>query len=100
MPKITRLQPAAVLKRPTKRVAAYARVSKETARTMHSLSSQISYYNKLIQSNPEWEFAGVYADEAISGTGTEKREAFRSLINDCEAGRIDIVLTKSISRFA
>ena len=81
-----------------KRVAAYARVSMESDRMMHSLSTQVSYYNELIQSNPEWEFAGVYADNFISGTSTDKRTEFQRMMADCEAGRIDIVLTKSISR--
>lgn len=83
-----------------KKVAAYARVSMESDRMMHSLSTQVSYYNVLIQSNPEWEFAGVYADYFISGTSTEKRTEFQRMLADCEAGKIDIVLTKSISRFA
>ena len=83
-----------------KKVAAYARVSMESDRMMHSLSTQVSYYNELIQSNPEWEFAGVYADNFISGTSTEKRTEFQRMLADCEAGKIDIVLTKSISRFA
>ena len=83
-----------------KRVAAYARVSMESDRMMHSLSTQVSYYNELIQSNPEWEFAGVYADNFISGTSTDKRTEFQRMMADCEAGKIDIVLTKSISRFA
>ena len=83
-----------------KKVAAYARVSMESDRMMHSLSTQVSYYNVLIQSNPEWEFAGVYADNFISGTSTEKRTEFQRMLADCEAGKIDIVLTKSISRFA
>ena len=56
--------------------------------------------SKLIQSNPEWEYAGVYADSGISGTGIKERDEFQRLIADCEAGKIDIVLTKSISRFA
>ena len=81
-------------------MAAYARVSMETERLAHSLSAQVSYYSDLIQSNPEWEYAGVYADFGISGTRTEKREEFNRLILDCEAGKINIVLTKSISRFA
>jgi DNA invertase Pin-like site-specific DNA recombinase len=72
----------------------------ESDRMMHSLSTQVSYYNVLIQSNPEWEFAGVYADNFISGTSTEKRTEFQRMLADCEAGKIDIVLTKSISRFA
>lgn len=83
-----------------KRVAAYARVSVETELLRHSLSAQISYYSSLIQANPEWEYAGVYADEGITGTSTKKREAFNRLMKDCDAGKIDIVLVKSISRFA
>ena len=83
-----------------KRVAAYARVSVESERMRHSLAAQISYYSSLIQKNPEWEYAGVYADYAISGTGTKRREEFTRMIADCDAGRIDIVLTKSIQRFA
>lgn len=83
-----------------KRVAAYARVSMESDRMAHSLSSQISYYNDLIQNNPEWQFAGVYADRFISGTSMERRTEFRRMLSDCEEGKIDIILTKSISRFA
>lgn len=83
-----------------KRVAAYARVSKDTDRLNHSLSAQASYYNQLIQNNPDWEFVGVYADLGISGTKKENREEFQRLIQDCEHGKIDIVLTKSIQRFS
>ncbi len=83
-----------------KRVAAYARVSMESDRLAHSLSAQISYYNDLIQNNPEWEFAGVYADSFVSGTSVERRAEFQRMIRDCEDGKIDIILTKSISRFA
>lgn len=86
--------------KPKLKVAAYARVSMETERLQHSLSAQISYYNSLIQKNPEWEFAGVYADSFISGTSTKHRKEFQRLVNDCENGKIDIVLCKSISRFA
>ena len=90
LPTITRL----------KKVAAYARVSMESERMQHSLSAQISYYSSLIQKNPEWEYAGVYADYGISGTGMKKRQEFRRMIADAEAGKIDIILTKSIQRFA
>ena len=60
----------------------------------------ISYYNDKIQKNPDWLFAGVYVDDGISGTGTAKREDFNRMIADADAGKIDIILTKSISRFA
>jgi len=72
----------------------------KSERLLHSLSAQVSYYSGLIQNNPEWEYAGVFADNAISGTGTAKREEFRRMIAECDAGHIDIILTKSISRFA
>lgn len=100
MAKVTKIEPKAKALPKRKRVAAYARVSMETERLHHSLSAQISYYSELIQKNPEWEYAGVYADEGISGTDTAKRPEFQRMLADCEAGRIDIVLTKSISRFA
>jgi len=83
-----------------KRVAAYARVSMESERMQHSLSAQVSYYSALIQKNPEWEYAGVFADYGISGTGTKKRDEFNRMLAECEAGNIDIILTKSIQRFA
>ena len=82
-----------------KRVAAYARVSCGKDTMLHSLAAQIDYYRKYIIRNPEWEFAGVYADEAKTGT-TEDREQFQKMLSDCRAGLIDIVITKSISRFA
>ena len=83
-----------------KKVAAYARVSMETQRLHHSLAAQISFYSDLIQKNPEWDYAGVYADEGISGTSVEKRPEFMRMMKDCKAGKIDLILTKSISRFA
>lgn len=100
MRKIIKIEPTVPKIPKRKRVAAYARVSMETDRLTHSLSAQISYYSDLIQKNPEWEYAGVYADNFVSGTGTERRSEFKRMIADCEAGRIDIVLCKSISRFA
>ena len=96
MAKVNRIEPKIPALKKRQKVAAYARVSMETDRLAHSLSAQVSYYNELIQANPEWEFAGVYADFGISGTGTAKREEFNRLIADCEAGKINIVLTKSI----
>ncbi len=98
--KIRKIEADRPLLIPRKRVAAYARVSMESEKLAHSLSAQVSYYSDLIQSNPEWEYVGVYADSFISGTGTAKRAELQRLLDDCEAGRVDIVLTKSISRFA
>lgn len=100
MRKISRVDPVLPAMPKRKKVAAYARVSRDTERLAHSLSAQVSYYSSLIQGNPEWEYAGVYADFAVSGTGTGHRDEFLRLVSDCEAGKIDIVLTKSISRFA
>lgn len=100
MAKISKVEPKILTTARRKKVAAYARVSMETERLMHSVSAQVSYYSSLIQSNPEWEYAGVYADFGISGTGIKERDEFQRLIADCNAGKVDIVLTKSISRFA
>ena len=100
MPKIQRVEQNVQPRFQRKRVAAYARVSVDTEQLMHSLSAQISYYSDLIQGNPEWEYAGVYADAGITGTDAKVRPRFQEMIADCEAGKIDIILTKSISRFA
>lgn len=82
------------------RVAAYARVSSDSADQLNSFASQVEYYTNYIQSKDEWEFAGLYADEAVTGTSAEKRSDFQRLIQDCRAGKIDRILVKSISRFA
>ena len=82
-----------------KRVAAYARVSNGKDAMLHSLSAQVSYYSNLIQNHGDWLYAGVYSDEAKTGT-KDSRAGFQSLIADCRAGKIDMVITKSISRFA
>ena len=100
MRKITKLESKTAILPVRKKVAAYARVSRDTERLMHSVSAQISYYSALIQKNPEWEYVGVYADCGITGTLTLKRDEFQRMIADCEAGKINIILTKSISRFA
>ncbi len=81
------------------RVAAYARVSTDKDAMKHSLSTQVSYYSELIQNHPGWVYAGVYADEGITGTKADRTE-FKRLIADCRAGKINLILTKSISRFA
>lgn len=84
----------------TLRVAAYARVSTDSEEQLESYQSQVKYYTELISNNPEWQFAGVYADEAITGTQTAKRDDFNRMINDCMNGDIDLIIVKSISRFA
>ena len=100
MPVITRIEPKKVRLIEKKKVAAYARVSMETEQLKHSLSAQISHYSELIQSNPEWEYVGVYADDGITGRNTKGRKEFKRLIADCEEGKVDLILVKSISRFA
>ena len=84
---------------PKKRVAAYCRVSSESEEQIHSVKAQIDYYQQSISSNEDYEYIGIYADEGISGTGTLRREAFNQLMADCRAGLVDIVITKSVSRF-
>lgn len=82
-----------------KKVAAYVRVSSGKDAMLHSLSAQISYYSAFIQKNPQWEYVGVYVDEAKTGT-KDNRQEFQRLISDCKQGKIDMIITKSISRFA
>jgi DNA invertase Pin-like site-specific DNA recombinase len=82
------------------RVAAYCRVSTEQDEQLNSFENQVTYYTEYINNTPEYELAGIYADEGISGTSTKRREQFNRMIADCEAGKIDMVITKSISRFA
>ena len=85
---------------PKKKVAAYARVSTELEEQENSYEAQVAYYTEHIKNNPDWDFVGVYADRGISGTSTKRREGFNRMIEDAKAGRIDVILTKSISRFA
>ncbi|AKA72359.1 recombinase family protein [Clostridium scatologenes] len=97
--KIRKIQPL-IQNLPTKkRVAAYARVSSGKDEMLHSLSAQVSYYSNFIQKHAGWEYAGVYADEAITGT-KELRPGFQKLLDQCRNGKIDMVITKSISRLA
>lgn len=82
------------------RVAAYCRVSTDSDEQLDSLDAQMKHYESDIKANPSWEFAGLYYDEGISGTKKEKRHEFMRLIADCEDGKVDRIVTKSISRFA
>ncbi|MDD4496138.1 MAG: recombinase family protein [Eubacteriales bacterium] len=82
------------------RVAAYCRVSSSSDDQLHSFASQVQYYTTIIGENPKWELADIYADEGLTGTKTDSREDFLRMIDDCKKGRIDRVLTKSLSRFA
>lgn len=83
-----------------KRVAAYVRVSTDGEEQLQSFQSQKEYYQDKISKNKEWVMIGIYADEAITGTKTAKRNGFLKMINDCMAGMVDVILTKSISRFS
>lgn len=102
---VTIIEPKRVLlvdkeKHRQKRVAAYCRVSTDSDEQITSYNTQKKVYTEMIAKNPEWEFAGIYADEGISGTRADKRPGFTQMIKDCYAGKIDIIITKSVSRFA
>ncbi len=86
--------------KPKHRVAAYCRVSTDSDEQAGSYEMQVNHYTEYIERNKEWELAGIYTDDGISGTNTKKREGFNGMIEDCMAGKIDMVITKSISRFA
>ena len=85
---------------PKLRVAAYCRVSTDSDEQATSYEAQVEHYTDYIRKNPEWEFAGIFADDGISGTNTRKREEFNRMIDEAMAGKIDMIVTKSISRFA
>lgn len=82
------------------RVAPYCRVSTDSEEQLLSYNSQVAHYKKMVETNPAWELVDIYADEGISGTQTIKRTAFQKMINDAVDGKIDLIITKSISRFA
>ena len=92
------LTPIASLKR--RRVAAYARVSTDSDEQFTSFEAQVDYYTKYIESNPDWEMVKIYTDEGISGTQTKHRKGFQEMIDDALKGKIDLIITKSVSRFA
>ena len=83
-----------------KRVAAYCRVSTDSEEQLTSYTTQKKVYTEMIAARPDWELAGIYADEGISGTRADKRPQFQKMIKDCFAGKIDYIVTKSVSRFA
>ena len=98
MATIEKIEPSKKLPK-LKNVAAYARVSSAKDAMKHSLAAQVGYYSGMIQKNPKWMYAGVYADEAITGTKGSRAE-FQRMITDCRTGKIDMIITKSIARFA
>jgi len=83
-----------------RRTAGYARVSTDSEEQLTSYEAQVDYYTNYIKSRDDWEFVRVYTDEGISGTNTKKREGFKNMIKDALDGNIDLIITKSVSRFA
>ena len=83
-----------------KRVAVYARVSTDDPRQTSSYELQKNYYEDVVRNKPNWILVEIYADEGISGTSLQHRDAFIRMIDDCKAGKIDLIVTKSVSRFA
>ena len=96
--KVINKRPASVLQK--KRVCAYARVSTDDPRQTSSYELQKNHYQDVVDRNPNWNLVKIYADEGISGTSLQHREAFKQMVQDCEDGKIDLILTKSVSRFA
>ena len=86
--------------KPKLRVASYCRVSTDSNEQATSYDAQIEHYTEYISKNPEWVLAGIFADDGITGTNTKKRDEFNRMIEECHAGNIDMIITKSISRFA
>lgn len=99
MKRITKIEPVEREKEKLK-VAAYCRVSTRRDAQLESLATQKEHYESFIKKNPEWEYAGIYFDEGITGTKKEVRPGLQQLLKDCEYGKVDYVLSKSISRFA
>ena len=97
---VSRYTATPIQTRVRRKVAAYARVSTDHEDQLNSYEAQCDYYTTYIQANDEWEFAGVYSDEGISGTSTRRRDGFNRMVEDALAGRIGLILTKSVSRFA
>ena len=83
-----------------RRTAAYGRVSTDSAEQLTSYEAHVDYYTRYIQEHPDWEFVRVYTDEGISATTTRKREGFNQMVADALDGQIDLIITKSVSRFA
>ena len=83
-----------------RRTAGYARVSTDHEEQASSYEMQMAHYKNYIESRADWDFVGMYSDEGISGTNTKKRDGFNQMIEDALAGKIDLIITKSVSRFA
>ena len=85
---------------PKKRVCAYCRVSTDSTKQHSSFANQVEYYKSYISKNEDWDFVGIFADEAKSGTQTKNRDEFIRMMKECVNGNIDIIITKSVTRFA
>ena len=88
-----------VLRKRKLRVCAYVRVSTGSDAQANSFITMLNYYTEYIANNPEWEFVGIYADEAITGTRVDKRDEFQTMMQECEEGNIDLIITKTVTRF-
>jgi site-specific DNA recombinase len=97
---ISRFTAAPIGSQKKRKVAGYARVSTDQDEQLTSYEAQLDYYTNYIKAHDDWEFAGMYSDEGISGTNTKRREGFKRMVDDALAGKIDLILTKSVSRFA
>ena len=95
-----RFTAAPISSRKKRRVAGYARVSTDMEDQQTSYAAQCDYYTRYIQSREDWEFVKLYSDEGISATSTRHRGGFNQMVEDALAGRIDLIITKSVSRFA
>ena len=95
---IQKIEPSVDISHKLRNVAAYARVSSGKDAMLHSLSAQVGYYSELIQSNPEWRFCGVFADEAITGTKIDKREGFQEMIRKCLNGEMLLKILSSLAQ--
>ena len=97
---VSRFTAAPIAEQKKRRVAAYARVSTDSDEQFTSYEAQIDYYTQYIKARDDWEFVNVYTDEGITGTSTKRREGFKTMVADALAGKIDLIVTKSVSRFA
>ena len=100
MKRITKIEAAKSSIRKKLRVAAYARVSTDSDKQLMSLDAQKNHYERYIKARPDWEFAGLYYDEGVSGTLMAKRDGLLRMLDDCDRGLIDYLIVKSISRFS
>ena len=99
-PTINRETSAPIDSKAKRKVAAYARVSTDHEEQQNSYETQLDYYTSLIRGHDDWVFVGMYSDEGVTGTSTKRREGFQSMVADALAGKIDLIITKSVSRFA